>query len=68
MKELTLSVNTGGEGKDNTVVCTAKFATHDEAVAFHASVAKLCGDAAKSGKITDGWDARGPLMKMLTKS
>jgi hypothetical protein len=47
MKELNLSVSTGGEGKENTVVLTAKFATHDEAVAFHDGLARLCGNATR---------------------
>jgi hypothetical protein len=47
MKELSLSVSTGGEGKDNTVVITGKFDTHQEAVLFHAQVAKFCADATR---------------------
>jgi hypothetical protein len=53
MKELSLSVSTGqtgvgGETKDNTVVLTAKFATHDEAVAFHDQLGRLAASASKS--------------------
>lgn len=49
MKDLNLSVTTSSsEDKGNTVVLTAKFDTHDEAVAFHDGLARLCGNSKKS--------------------
>lgn len=64
MKELNLSVTTSGSAdKDNSVILTAKFATHDEAVAFHDGLARLCRGASNN---TVEPMFRNPL-KLLTK-
>ena len=61
MKELNLSISSGTD-KDNSVVLTAKFDTHDEAVAFHDGLARLCGSQKKQFNTFGG----SPL-KLLTR-
>ena len=56
MKELNLTVYTsGGEAK---VTMTATFETHDQAVAFHDGVARLCREHSVSKGQEREWWAR----------